>query len=87
MGAQWSPTTFAEWKLAQPRSFNSEGIQPCARAIYYLPQLSCVNIQQVYQPSYRIVAQPDVIKEIAQKAFSPPRATTTSCSLSCGGSR
>ena len=71
-GSQWNTTTFAEWQLAQPQSFRPGGIQLRPRSIYYLPQLRCDNAPRSFQPSYRIVAQPDAIKEITHKAFGMP---------------
>ena len=43
-----------------------------AESPFYRPQISDKNIHKLYKPSYRLVAQPDQLKLVADKSFALP---------------
>ena len=67
----WSTTSYTEWYHAQPSSYWADGIELDPEAIFYLPQLADANIQKLYKPQYRLLAQPGKLKLIAAEAFAP----------------
>ena len=71
-GFHRSPTTFVEWYAAQPASYRNDGIAICPESIYYIPQLICKNFVKIYQPGYRMLAQPGPIRRVAAKSFNLP---------------